>query len=216
MRRFFIIDKFNTWYDWRLTLTAKDVAPAEPKTNYITLDGVSGSLDCTEALTGRVEYNDRTVTASFMCSEGTLQDRQRVFRQIIAALHGRKVRLIEPDDPEHYFLGRVKIKNPVQHSAYMEFTMEAICDPWRYAVNESERRVPVAGAVDAVIRNDGTREVCPVLTVEGSVTISTGEGTATLTAGQYKITELRLRPGVNILGLSGSGAVTFTYTEADL
>ena len=216
MRRFFIIDKYNTWYDWRLTLTAKDGAPAEPKFDYVTLDGVSGSLDFTEALTGQVEYNDRTVTASFMCSEGTMQERQILFRQITAALHGRKVRLIEPDDPEHYFLGRVKIKSPVQHQAYMEFTLEATCDPWRYAVNETERRVPLSGSVNAVIRNNGDRTLCPTITVEGSAAITIATGMTTLSAGVYKITDLRLRPGVNVIGLTGWGAVTFTYTEATL
>ena len=40
-RRFFILDKFNTWYDWRCTLTSKSVTPAEPKTNYVTIDGCS-------------------------------------------------------------------------------------------------------------------------------------------------------------------------------
>lgn len=214
MRRFFIFDKYNTWYDWRLTLTSKSVTPPEPKTNYVQLDGAHGTLDLSEALTGEVAYNDRTLTAAFMGSEGTLQDRQKTVRQITAALHGRKVQIVEPDDPEHFFLGRVKVKTAAQYQAYIELVLEAVCEPWRYAVNETVRRVPVSGSVDAVLRNDGDKTLCPMLSVEGKVTLTIGGGTTTLTAGTYKIPELKLTTGANVVGLSGSGAVTFTYREA--
>ena len=216
MKRFFIIDKFNTWHDWHLTLTAKDLTDPEPKTNYITLDGVSGTLDVTEALTGEVEFNDRTVTASFMCSEGTHKDREALYRTITAALHGKKVKLVEPDDPDHFFLGRIKIKAPGKHPAYMAFTVEAVCDPWRYAIHETERVVPVSGAADVILRNNGRRTVCPVINVTGAVSIVCNGVTTSLTDGSYKITDIRLRQGVNVIGVSGEGSVTFVYREAEL
>lgn len=216
MRRYFIIDKYNTWYDWRLTLTDKSIADAEPKYNYIALDGVSGTLDYTEALTGEVEYNDRAVSASFMCSEGTHKEREALLKTITAALHGKKVKLTEPDDPDSYFLGRVKIKSAKNHPAYLEFILEATCDPWRYAVNETERFVQVAGAADVVIRNDGGRTVCPVINVTGTIVLVYNGITTSLTDGSYKITDIKLKQGVNVIGLDGSGSVTFVYREAGL
>lgn len=214
--RYFMYDKYNTWHDWRLTLTAQDVTPAEPKTNYLNLDGASGSLDLTEALTGEVAYNDRTVTASFWTSEGTFSERVALCRDIVAALHGKKVRIVPPDDPEHYFLGRVRVKSHAWDQVHAELTLEAVCDPWRYAVEETERRVDVDGSTDVVIRNNGIKTLCPVLTVSGEVSILYNGVVTELQAGSYKITDLRLTQGVNVVGLSGTGSVTFTYREAGL
>lgn len=213
MKRAFLFDKYNTAYDWGLLLTAKDLTPPEPKTNYVQLDGRSGSLDLTEALTGEVTYNDRTLTATFVSTDGSFADRVALLRDITAALHGRKVTIVDPDDPDHYLLGRIKVK-ALQAPSYMELSIEATCDPWRYAINETERRVDAPG--DVVIRNDGSRTVTPVLTVIGSVSITDNGVTTELTEGSYKITDLRLTPGVNVIGVAGPGSVTFTYQEADL
>lgn len=214
--RFFVLDKYNTWYDWRLTLTAKDVTAPEAKTNYVSIDGMSGTLDLSEALTGDVLYNDRTVTASFWSSEGTFQERAALLKTVTAALHGKKVQIIEPDDPEHYFLGRIKIKGVEQDQVHIAFTIEATCEPWRYAVEETERRVDVNGDLDAVINNTGVKTLTPTLTVTGTVYVTFNGNTTKLTAGTWKITDLRLAQGVNVVKLTGWGSVTFTYREASL
>ena len=173
MKRFILFDKYNTAYDWGLLLTAKTVTDPAPKTNYQKLDGVSGSLDLSEALTGEVTYDDRTLTASFSLSDGTKQEREVILRKIVVALHGRKVNIIEPDDPEHYLVGRVSVTGFTNGMSYATFDVEAICEPWRYAVNESERRVTVKkNSTDVVICNTGAKTICPVITVTGTVRIT--------------------------------------------
>ena len=214
MRRIFLFDKFDTWHDWRLTLTAKDTTDPEPKTNYVNLDGMSGSLDLSEALTGEVSYGDRTVSASFWSSEGTYQDRETVAKQIKAALHGKKVKIVEPDDPDHYFLGRCMVRNLTRSQVYVSFDIEAVCEPWRYALEETRRRVD-AGA-SAVIWNNGVKTLCPEIEVEGSVTLEYEGASVKLTGGRYQIADIKLRQGSNVVGVSGSGFVTFIYREATL
>lgn len=218
MERFFILDKFNTWYNWRLILTGKDTTPPAPKTNYVSLDGMSGTLDLSESLTGEIAYEDRTVSASFWTNNGTRKDRERLLRDIKRALHGKKVKIIEPDDLDHYFLGRVKIKSEKNILPYMEFAIECTCDPWRYAINDTERRVEVNSEIvtDVIFHNNGEKTVCPVITVTGSVNVIYNEVKTTLTDGTYKISDIKLYQGVNIVGVSGNGSVTFTYKEADL
>ena len=214
--RYFILDNFNTWEDWRLTLTAKEVPPPKPKTNYIDLDGRHGTLDLSEALTGEVVYEDRTVKAKFWTSEGTLDSRVQLIREIIAALHGRKVQIIEPDDPDHYFLGRVHIKPDAHDQVHDELTLEAVCEPWRYALTQEMCRVEVAGSKNAVIQNNGVKTLCPTIEVEGSVTLDYNGGTVGLTTGSYKVSDLKLRRGINAVEVSGTGTVTFIYREATL
>ena len=220
MKRFFLFDKFNTAYDWRLMLQEKSTPEPEPKTNYVSIDGRSGTLDMTEVLTGEVTYNDRTVSASFLCDEGTYQDRKAMYRQVVASLHGKKVKIVEPDGPDHYFFGRCVVKDLKQTRTYMTFTIEAVCDPWRYAVNETERNVSVDGFVSVVIANRGERTVCPTITVTGTVELIHNDGTecenVTLTTGEYKIPDIKLRQGNNIICVNGNGAVTFTYREGVL
>ena len=218
MERFFIFDKFNTYYDWRLYLTEKETPEPEPNTNYVTLDGMSGTLDLSESLTGEITYSDRTVTAKFWTDEGTRKDRERLLRDIRLALHGKKVKIIEPDYPDKYFLGRVKIKSPKNIIPYAEFTIEATCEPWRYSIEDIVRKVDVnsSSVTNVIIHNNGRKTLCPEITVTGLINIIYDGRKTTLSAGTYKISDIKLRQGVNIIGVSGNGSVTFTYKEADL
>lgn len=218
MERFFILDNINTWYNWRLVLTSKDVTPPEPKTNYVVLDGMSGSLDLSEALTGEITYEDRIISASFWTDEGTFKDRGRLLQKIIRTLHGRKIRIIEPDDPDHYFYGRVKINSMTNIAPYATFEIECTCEPWRYALNDSVRRVDVnsQAVTEVIIHNNGVKSLCPEITITGSVNITYNGVKTPLTTGSYKISDIRLSQGVNIIGVSGNGSATFTYKEADL
>ncbi len=214
--RAFLFDKYHTWYDWRLTLTGKDHPAPEPNFNYINLEGANGSIDATEALTGETTYADRTVTASFRTSEGTREERDALLREISAALHGRKVQIVEPDDPDHYYLGRCKIKPTERSAVHIAFTIEATCDPWRYAVEATERRVDVVGAVDVVLENHGRKTLCPDIRVDGSVTVDVDGTPTSLTSGVYKLSSLKLRQGATVVPVTGSGTVTFMYREACL
>lgn len=217
MERAFIIDKFNTFSDWRLILTTKSVTPPLVKTNYVSIDGMSGTLDLSEALTGEVTYNDRTVSASFVLAEGSFDERNYLLHEIVNRVHGKKVKIIEPDDPNHYFLGRVTVTVLNNLLPYGDISLEATCDPWRYSINDSVRRVEVNGqTIDVVINNNGAKTLSPEITVTGSVNITFNNGSVSLTDGTYKISDLRLYAGVNIIGVSGEGVVTFTYKEADL
>lgn len=218
MERYFILDKFNTWYDWRLVLTGKDVTPPEPKTNYIEIDGMDGTLDLSESLTGEITYKDRIVSASFWTSEGSFTERTSLLRKIVSTLHGKKIKIIEPDDPDHYFYGRVKVKSLNNILPYATFTIEATCEPWRYAVDDTVRTIEVNSQIvtNAVINNNGVKTLSPVITVTGSVDITYNGVKTPLTAGTYKISDIRLRQGVNVIGVSGNGSATFTYKEADL
>ena len=218
MERYFILDKFNTWYDLRLILTAKTIADAEPKTNYVKLDGMSGTLDLSESLTGEITYDDRTITAKFWTDNGNRKDREALLRKITASLHGKKIKIIEPDDPNHYFYGRVKIKSKTNNLAYAEITIEAVCEPWRYAIEETVRRVDVntAAVTDVVINNNGVKTLSPIITVIGSVDVTYNGKKTPLTDGAYKISDIKLRQGVNIISVSGNGSATFSYREADL
>lgn len=218
MERHFKLDKFNTYADWGLILTTKDVTPPEPKTNYVEIDGMSGTLDLSEALTGEITYKDRVISASFWTCNGSYNDREILLRKIIAALHGRKIKIVEPDDPYHYFYGRIKVKSSKNILPYMEFSIEATCEPWRYSLCNNVRKIIIDNdtATDVVINNNGVKTLIPTITVTESATLSYNGVEVSLTKGSYKIPDIRLYQGVNVIRVSGDGSVTFSYQEADL
>lgn len=217
MERFFILDNMNTWYDWTLIVTEKNVTPPAPKTNYVELDGMSGTLDLSEALTGEITYNDRTVTATFWTDNGTRKEREQLLQTIISKLHGKKVKIIEPDDPEHYFYGRVEVTPVENNLSYLEFSIEAICEPWRYATVENNRIVHVKdNTVDIVFHNNGVKSLSPTISISGDITITHDDIITALTDGTYIISDIRLKQGSNIITVSGNGSVIFTYREANL
>lgn len=218
MERFFIIDKYNSWFDWKCILTEKIVDEAEPKTNFVSIDGKSGSLDLSEALTGEVSYNDRVVSASFWTSEGTRDEREKLLRDIRKSLHGKKVKIVEPDDPEHYFIGRVVMGKPNNILPYAEFTLTATCEPWRYKNEETVRQITVNSTerTDLVITNNGVKTISPIVTVVGNVVIYYENMKTGLTSGSYRLPDVKCRCGTTIVGVSGNGTVTLTYQEADL
>lgn len=218
MERFFIIDKFNSFFDWGAIIKSKSIDEAELKTNLVDLDGHSGSLDLTEALTGEVQYKDRKLSATFWTSDGNRAERERLLKDIRRELHGRKVKIIEPDDPAHYFYGRVTMKPPTNNLAYAEFTLEATCEPWRYAIEETAREIISSDktVVKAVINNGGVKTLSPIIDIEGIITLTYCGRTSTLKTGSYKISDFKIYKGINIVEVYGNGSVTFTYREADL
>jgi len=216
MERAFIFDKFNTWHDWKLVLTSKSIPYPTPNENYIKLDGMSGSLDLSEALTGEITYSDRTISASFWTDYGNRNERVERFKEIRSELHGRKVAIIEPDDPTHYFLGRIKIKESKHLLAYSELVIEATCEPWRYAVVDCEKHIDVDSEKIVIIRNYGDKTLLPEIAVTGEVNVTFNGSTLTLDEGEYRIAGLRLKRGSNVIGLTGNGSITFAYREAVL
>ena len=217
MERYFILDNFNTWYDWGLIITGKDVSSPDPKTNYVAIDGASGSLDLSEALTGEVTYNDRMLSATFWTDQGDRADRERLLRDIKIALHGRKVKIVEPDDPDHYLMGRITISGVVNNLAYASFTITATCEPWRYAIEESLRKIDVTlESQNVVIYNHGVKTLTPEIELTASAYVAYEDKVVPLNEGTYRLTDLKLRHGANVVKVSGSGTITFKYREADL
>lgn len=216
MERFFILDNYNTFYDWRLYLTEKSIDEPTPNTNYVTIDGMSGTLDLSEALTGEVTYQDRTISATFFTDYGDYKERGRLLRSIVASLHGRKIKIVEPDDPTHYFIGRIKITSPENTLPYATLSIEATCEPWRYAMDESIRFVTVNNdTVSVIINNNGVKSLSPDINISGTVKIVTDEVNVELTDGDYKIPDFKLKVGVNKIDVSGQGSITFKYREVE-
>lgn len=211
------LGEYKTAEDWDLTLNKKSLTPPKAKTNFISIPGRSGDLDASESLTGEVKYENRTLSLTFLLTEGSYSDRETVISTIIAAIHGKRLNIVLPDDEDHYLTGRLAITNRENVAGYGSITFEAICDPWFYANNNTVRTVTATSTAQTILlSNSGVKTAVPDITVTGSVNLTYGSNTVALSSGNYKLADLKLKTGNTTVTVSGSGTISFSYKEAIL
>lgn len=209
--------EFHTADDWDLILNAKTMNPPNPKTVTVTVDGRDGDLDLSEALTGEVKYSRRSATFTFLLTGYTESERAETLTEIINSIHGKNLNIIEPDDPDHYLVGRCTVSDVKNTKAYASFKVTADCEPYRYATNEVNRFITASATpVDVILTNTGRKTVTPTLTVDGTVNLAFGSSNVALETGTYKLSSLLLKTGTTTVTVSGSGTVMFTYREGVL
>ena len=208
---------YHTVADWGLILSAKKINPPTPKIINVDIDGRDGTLDLSRALTDDIKFNDREASFSFLVTEGTQSDREYMIQNIINSIHGKRLKIIEPDFLDLYLIGECSVSNVFNDRAYGSFDVSAECEPFRYYIEEVNRVITAsASKVDIVLTNTGRKTVTPTVTVEGSVNLEFGESSVSLATGTYKLSNLLLKSGSTIVTVSGSGTVVFTYREGVL
>lgn len=221
-RRKLIIGDYDTAVNGPWTLVEWELSAAEQQQNFVEVPGRDGALDLSTALTdGRPTYGSRTLVARLECSEGTREDRELMITTMINWLDGWRLDIVLPDDEVHYLTGRVSVARNYNDLAHASVTVTAVCDPWRYAVAETVITRTAASAVQTVnLINAGRRAVVPLLEItaaEGATVLLTfGTASWALGAGTYKLPDLFLQSGNNMLNYSGAGSLKVTYREAVL
>lgn len=208
---------YHTGNDWGLILNAKSLTPPEPKTNFIDIDGRDGSIDLSETLTGEVRYYDRIASFTFLMTDGSHRDRELLTNEIVNKIHGKRLNIVLPDEPDHYLVGRCNVTGVANDRAYGVLEIECTCEPWKYAERETSKTYTANGSTVAInCINTGRKTVIPTVTVTGSLIITIGTSSVSLSAGEYKLSALRLKAGSNGFSIKGTGSITLKYREAVL
>lgn len=210
-------DDYHSADDWDLILNSKTINPPTPKYVTVEVDGRDGNLDLSEALTGEVKYNNREASFGFILAEGSQSDREDLISTIVNAIHGKRKKIVEPDDPDHYLIGRCTVGEITNTRAYGTLFVSVDCEPYRYALTETVRTITATStATEVVLTNNGRKTVVPTIVVTGSVSVEFDNTTTTLSDGSYKIASLTLKTGSKILKIKGSGTIVFSYREGVL
>lgn len=203
--------------DWGLILNSRKNTPPQPKYVKVSVDGRDGDLNLSRALTGDMRYSDRKVSYGFVATDGSQVEREELISNIINEIHGQEVKIIEPDDPDHYLLGEVEVSDVQNNKAYATFEVSAICEPYRYFNEEVNRVINVtATESNIILTNAGTKSIIPTLTVTGEVNIKYNDTSVSFSSGSFKLTSLVLRKGATVITVSGSGTLIVSYREAIL
>lgn len=213
-----VFGAYDTWQDWGLTLTSYELSAPEYKSNFVSVPCRDGDIDLSTVLTdGEPRYNNRELTATFEISSGTRDSRVELFSKIINALDGRSVNITLPDDTTHYITGRCSVSVGYNDLAHGEISVAAVCQPWRFANDESVRSTAISStAATVTLTNNGRRVLTPTIIVSSSATIVFGPNTVTLSAGTSKLPELQMPSGDTSVTASGSGSIKFLWREAVL
>lgn len=203
----------HTADDWGLVMTAKVIGTPKIKEKYIELADRDGDLDYTEALTGVPAYGTRELSFGFEY----LDDPKAwtgLFTEIRNFLHGRRLKIFEPDDPDYYYLGRVSVGDP-SGGLVKAFSVDVKADTWKYKATGETVITTTVGAGKTIILPNDWRPISPIITTTGAVAFSfDGVNYSISGAGDFRFPKFRLGFGANqILISSGSGEITFKYQE---
>ena len=96
------IGRYHSWKHWHLIPTSRPVInPPTERTNLVTVAGMDGSWDLSQAVAQRPVYNDREGTLEFYV-ENDYWDWNTAYTTIQNALCGKRHMVILDDDRSHF------------------------------------------------------------------------------------------------------------------
>lgn len=204
----------HTVYNWDLIMSRKAIGTPDPRIKTVDMDDRDGAIDQSETMRGRVSYKNRSLSFSFICTAP--QPTWAELRDEIAGfVHGKRLMIVDPDTPNHYYVGRCTLHEPTyKGEAIMFLDVSVDADPYRLSNDETKVSKSVS-AGDVVSLINSSMPVVPMITVSANMTITFGRFSFALVSGStYEIPEITLENGVNVINItSGSGMITITYRQ---
>lgn len=216
----------NSYDDFGLILTDKDIGFPEPKLETVDVVGTDGVIDLSEVLNDDIKYKNRKLQFSFTILKG-----QRFWASTIAEvanyLHGKKLRIQMDFDPAYYYTGRCSINSFKTSKRLGTIVIDCDCDPYRLDVNGNGEKwlwdtfsfqngfirvnaVTVAGSLDVNLLNQ-RKIVSPTFTCSSAMTVTFNGTTYNLPKGKTTVYGIRLQYGTNYVTFRGNGTVKIEY-----
>lgn len=207
---------YHSYRDLRLILESKEMGSPAIKVRKVDVEGASGALDYTDFF-GEAKYENATHKFTF----STIVPQEEFlsqFSQVKNALHGRKVRIILDDDPNFFYLGRLSVSPFTSSKAVGKLTVEADCEPYKMKLSPTVVTKVISGSSTFNLPNGRKRTVPEVQVTSGSgLTVTFGGNFVwTLASGSYLLPELELGEGDNMVTVSGSGTISFSWQEGEM
>ena len=206
----------HSFNDLRLILTSKEIGSPEIKVRKIEIEGADSAIDYTDFF-GEPKYSD--VTHKFNFSTIVHQaEFLSLFSTVKNTLHGKKMRIILDDDPLFYYVGRLNVSRFTNEKNIGNISVEADCEPYKYKLAKTVVSKTVNGTNNVVLVNGRKMAVPEVkITTEGTIRIEyQGVNIWDLGSGSFTLPELELVEGENLVTVTGTGTITFTWQEANL
>lgn len=128
----------HTLKDYGLIVGNTDIVGLpKPKTIYIDVPGSSNRIDLSSSLTGRIEYENRTLRLMLGGTGNPMRWPSKVSR-VLRDLHGRTVKVILDIDPSFYYEGRCKAVNFERNQRLGQIELEIDAAPFKMDLTASD------------------------------------------------------------------------------
>lgn len=209
--------EYHTANDWNLIQNARVDNPPQPQTVYTSIPGRDGDLDQSEAIANEVRFSNGSMSYTYLLTNGSYDERNKLLTEIMTATHGKRLQIIEDDDPDVYIDGRCTVTAKSNNVAYGSITIEVNREPYKLSILETIKTVVLSESETVVsLVNHGRKTLIPTLAVSESATIVYGNNSVTLGAGDHIVDNLLLKTGATPVTVTGSGTLAFIYREGFL
>lgn len=182
---YFALEESEAWVDSStlgLFPTMWDFPDPKVKRYAVSVPGLSGDIDLSDALTGDASFENVDGAISFRVLDSSKFDFP-AFRQ---TYHGKTVKFRKDTDPSYYRIGRMEITDDDRQDVLRGFAISVDADPFSYALTETTHTLQVGVAVDEA-KNGTYNYVAPAVPSDLVVSLPT--------SGVYPSnTDIRLYP----------------------
>lgn len=216
----------NSYDDFGLILTDKNIGFPEPKLEEVDVIGADGVIDLSEVLNDDIKYKTRKLQFTFTVLKGNKYWASTV-ADVGNYLHGKKLRIQMDFDPAYYYTGRCKINSFKTSKRLCTITIDAECEPYRLDINGNGEKwlwdtfsfqngfirvnaVTVNGSLQVNLQNQ-RKIVSPTFTCSTAMTVTFDGVTYNLPKGKTQVLGIRLQYGTNYVTFKGNGTVKIEY-----
>lgn len=207
--------EFHSFNDFDLYIAPDGIKDTPPKvqTHYIKVPFRNTLLDATEMF-GKVAYDERTPQYTFVVIKPKT-GWDALLRKISNAIHGKELRIVYDRDPQFFLKGRAQINNFRSDKSEGKIVIDAVCDPFKYKIVETKETFSVNGTLEVILKNE-EMVTYPKVTTTAQINAQWGDNSQTFGKVTNYQSKIKLAPGDNVIVLSGTGTITFTYQEGAL
>lgn len=206
----------HSYDDLDLLLVSKEIGSPPVKQKKTDIEGADSAIDWTDFF-GEPKYEDVTHKLGFVTIVPQT-DFLTQFSKVKNALHGKKERVIFESDPLYYYNARLFVDKFTSEKGVGTISVECDCEPYKYKVEKTVVTQAVTGTQTITLTN-GRKRALPEVTIatEGTLNIVyQWDHVWDLGSGSFTLPELELVQGDNVVTVTGTGTITFTWQEGDL
>lgn len=218
----------NSYTDFGLILSSKDISLPKPKTKKVEVPGADGELDLTDVLTTDVKYENRELHFTFTVIDHFNGWAARL-SQVTNYLHGKVLNVYMDWDKNFFYRGRCTVNSFKSNKRTGSIVIDVNAEPYKIERNAINQPWEWDGFnfIDGIIRHNnfniqvgenyitlinGRKPASPIITSTVAMVVYFDGKSIIVPPGTTTLNEIKLKEGENVLRLSASGSDTIEIT----
>ena len=128
----------HSFQDWGLKLKGVSIGIPKAKTEYVSVPGMNGDLDLTEAQNGGVKYEMRELKFTFGVRNCSYEKWSTLVSQVASDIQGAEKRIILDTNKDYYYVGRCQVDTTKSNDVTAEIVVTCTCEPYKISVVSSD------------------------------------------------------------------------------